>query len=733
MIRIEEIVEKVRGHHPQADLDLLRRAYFFSARHHKGQTRASGEPYLVHPLEVANVLADMRLDEVSVATGLLHDVVEDTLVDLQTIRQYFGEEVAHLVDGLTKIAQISSQSREVQQAENVRKMLLAMVDDVRVVLVKLADRLHNMRTLHHLQPEKRQRIAQETLDIFAPIAHRLGMGRLRGELEDLSFQHLHPEDYRELSSQLERRRPEHEAFLGEVTSQIEAKMREAEVPVVRVEGRVKRLYSIWKKLRRQKIALEQVYDLIAARVITPDEVRHCYAALGVVQTTWQPVPGRIKDWIATPRDNLYQSLHTSVIGPKGQPFEVQIRTEEMHRVAEEGVAAHWKYKEGRRGARDDDEAFQWLRSLVEWSQEVKDSREFLDSLKLDLYPKDVYAFTPMGKVIQLPRGATPVDFAYAIHTEVGNTCQGARINGRMAPLRTKIQNGDVVEILTSPNARPSRDWLNFVVTSRARNRVRHWVAEQQRAESIEIGRKLFEKEAARFRLSAKKLLADGDGEFKRIANEYGYGRADDLLAAVGYGKVVPRNVIAKYLGPEKFAELDEKKESKLRSVAGAGVQAVRRLIRLGEDSIMVRGVDDLLVARARCCNPVRGEDIVGYVTLGKGVAVHARRCTNVKHLMVNPERVVEVEWASGASEGAAYAVKLLATTENRTGIIAGVTNAIKDMKTDIRAATASVAPDNRGRIEVTVEVFDVKHLDKVISSIKSVPGVIAVERVQGAA
>jgi GTP diphosphokinase / guanosine-3',5'-bis(diphosphate) 3'-diphosphatase len=733
MIRIEEIVEKVGRNHPQADLDVLRRAYFFSALHHKGQTRASGEPYLVHPLEVANILADMRLDEVSVATGLLHDVVEDTLVEPDVIRDSFGEEIAHLVDGLTKLAQISNQSREEQQAENVRKMLLAMVDDVRVVLVKLADRLHNMRTLQYLKPEKRRRIAQETLDIFAPIAHRLGMGRLRGELEDLAFKHLHPEEYRELAEQLERRRKEHEAFLRQVTSRIEEKMREADVPFISVEGRVKRLYSIHKKLKRQKIQLDQVYDLIAARIITPDETRFCYAALGVVHTLWQPIPGRFKDWIATPRDNLYQSLHTSVIGTKGQPFEIQIRTEEMHRVAEEGVAAHWKYKEGKRGAHDDDEAFQWLRSLVEWSQEVKDSRDFLESLKLDLYPKDVYAFTPMGKVIQLPRGATPVDFAYMIHTEVGNTCSGARINGRIVPLRTAIQNGDVVEILTSPSARPSRDWLNFVKTSRARNRVRHSVAEQQRAESIELGRKLFEKEAARFRLSPKKLLSDGDGEFKRIANEYGYGRVDDLLAAVGYGKIIPRNVIAKYLGPDKFAELDQKKESPLRSKVTAGVQAVKRFIRLGEDSIVVRGVDDLLVTRARCCNPVRGEEIVGYITRGKGVAVHARRCTNVQQLMVNPERVVEVEWADAGAGEAAYAVRLLAITENRTGMIADVTNAIKDIKTNIRASNASVEPDNRGRIEVTVEVFDLKHLDKVMSSIRKVPGVLDVERIQGAA
>ncbi len=726
MIRFEEIVENVASNHPQANLDLLRRAYLFSAREHKGQKRASGESYLVHPLEVANILANMKLDEVSVATGLLHDVVEDTLVDLDTIREYFGEEIAHLVDGLTKIAQISNISREEQQAENVRKMLLAMVDDVRIVLIKLADRLHNMRTLQYLSPEKRRRIAEETMEIFAPIAHRLGMGKLRGELEDLAFRHLHPDAYRELTEQLEKRRQENEAFLSGVTERIEAKMNEAEVPFVRVEGRVKRLYSIWKKLKLQKIDLDQVYDLVAARVITPNEVRHCYAALGVIHNTWRPVPGRIKDWIATPRDNLYQSLHTSVIGSDGQSFEVQIRTEEMHQIAEEGVAAHWKYKEGSRGAHDDDTAFQALRSLVEWTQEVKDSRDFLDSLKLDLYPKDLFAFTPMGKVIQLPRGATPIDFAYMIHSEVGNTCTGARINSRIVPLRSQIQNGDVVEILTSPHSHPSRDWLNFIVSSRARNRVRHWVAEQQRTESIEIGRKLFEKEAARFQLSSKKLFGDGDPEMKRVAGEYGYGRVEDLLAGIGYGKLIPRNVIAKYLGPEQFEQLDKQKESRLRS----GVRAVKRLIRFGDDSIVVRGVDDLMVTRARCCNPLHGEEIVGYVTRGKGVAVHTKRCKNVASLMVNRERIVDVEWA-GRPETTAYAVKLLAVTENRTGMIAGITGAISDMKTGIRDARASVANDEKGHIEVTVEVFDVKHLDKVINSIKGVPGVLDVERMQG--
>lgn len=732
MIRIDDVIEKVEHNRPSSDVDLIRRAYLFSALHHKGQTRASGEPYLVHPLAVADILADLRLDETSVATGLLHDVVEDTLVDLDTIRSYFGDEITSLVDGLTKIAQISNLSKEKQQAENVRKMVLAMVTDVRVVLVKLADRLHNMRTMSFLKPEKRARIAQETLDIYAPIAHRLGMGKIRGELEDLSFQNLYPAEYERLSKEVESRRPELEAALSRITSTIETRLKENDVPYIEVQGRVKRLYSLWKKLKKQKIAIEQVYDLIAARVITENERKFCYLALSVIHDTWTPVPERFKDWIAIPRDNLYQSLHTSVIGDGGQPFEVQIRTQEMHQIAEEGVAAHWKYKEKRLGSAEDDESLEELRRtveklllpLVETTNENPDSEDFIESLKLDLFPKDVYAFTPMGKVIQLPRGATPLDFAYAIHSEVGDTCTGAKINSRIVPLKTELQNGDVVEILTTSSSKPSRDWLNYVVTSKARNRIRHFITEQQRSESIDLGRKLLEKEADRFRLSPKKLIGNDD-EMKRIANEYGLGRPEDLLASIGYGKTLPRNVLAKYLGPEKFAELDpdKRKETRLET----GMRAVKKFIGLGEDAIVVKGVDNLLTTRARCCNPIRGEEIIGYISLGKGIVVHNKRCKNVKQLMVNRERIVEVEWAKIEKEEI-QSVRLLVTTENRTGMLAGITNAIAEIKTGIRDASASVSRDDQGLIEVTVEVFDKRHLDRVISSVEAVDGVLAVER-----
>ncbi len=733
MIRIEDVIAKVEANRPDPDVDLIRRAYLFSALHHRGQKRASGEPYLVHPLEVAGILADMRLDEVSVSTGLLHDVVEDTLVDLETIRSYFGDEIAHLVDGLTKIAHISNLSKEKQQAENVRKMVLAMITDVRVVLIKLADRLHNMRTMQFLKPEKRQRISQETLDIYAPIAHRLGMGKLRSELEDLSFRNLYPDEYRRLAQDIDARRPELEATLERIQNTLRARLTENDVPFVSVEGRVKRLYSLWKKLKRQKITMERVYDLIAARIITPNDKKYCYLTLSVIHDTWTPVPERFKDWIAIPRDNLYQSLHTSVIGEGGQAFEVQIRTEEMHHIAEEGVAAHWKYKEKTLGVQDGDENLDELRKtveklllpLVEDNQAGEDSEDFIESLKLDLFPKDVYAFTPMGKVIQLPRGSTPLDFAYSIHSEVGDTCTGSKINGRIVPLKTELQNGDVVEILTTANSKPSRDWLNYVVTAKARNRIRHWISEQQRNESIEIGRKLLEKESDRFHVSPKKLI-NNEAEMKRIANEYGLGRPDDLLASIGYGKTLPRNVLAKFLGAEKFAELDPEKRKETR--IETGMKAVKRLIGLGEDAIVVKGIDNLLTTRARCCNPLRGEAIIGYISLGKGIVVHNKRCKNVAQLMVNKDRIVEVEWAK-SDKKEIQSVRIHVITENRTGMLAGITNAIAEIKTGIRDARANVSRDDRGLVEVTVEVFDKKHLDRVLASLQQVPGVIAVERV----
>jgi guanosine-3',5'-bis(diphosphate) 3'-pyrophosphohydrolase len=722
MIRFETIIEKLRKNHPDADEELLRRAYLFSARQHRGQTRQSGEPYLVHPLEVANILVDLNLDPICVATGLLHDIVEDTETSAEEIEEYFGPEIAHLVDGLTKISKLDHASTEERQALNMRKMLLAMVDDVRVVLVKLADRLHNMRTLEYLPGEKRRRIAQETLDVYAPIAHRLGMARVRGELEDLAFKHLEPEEYQKLKELVESRRSRLEAFLVEVKQRILDMMGTSGIQIVYIEGRIKRLFSIYQKVRRQQINIDQVYDLVAIRIIT-ESVRDCYAALGVIHTAWKPIPGRFKDWIAIPRENFYQSLHTSVVGDGGQSFEVQIRTREMQSIAEEGIAAHWKYKEGRRGTHtDEDEAFVWLKRLVEWQQEVGDSREFLDSLKLDLYPKEVYCFTPKGKVIELPRGATPVDFAFLIHTQVGLACVGAKVNSRIVQLKYQLRNGDVVEIMTSPSAHPSRDWMNFAKTSRARAKIRHYLAESERTTAIELGKKLFEKEADRFRLNTKKMLSNGD--LDRIAADYGVARADDLLAAIGYGKVLPRNVIAKLLPPDRVGEIEQERRPTLK-------QVVKRALGL-QDRIVVKGIDDVMVYRARCCNPIRGEEIMGYITRGKGVAVHSNRCPNLPGLLVNPERLIEVEWMKAdAKHESAYPVTMRLVTEDRPGMVADVTQAIAGVGTNIRDIRASLDDEGRGQLVLTAEIFDLKHLERIIGALKSVRGVMDVERASG--
>src|ERR671910_1997520 len=518
MIRFEDLIEKVRATNPDADVELLRRAYVFSAFEHKGQVRHSGEPYLVHPLEVADQLADMKLDVVAIAAGLLHDIVEDTQTPIERIEELFGKEIAHVVEGVTKIGAIQFSSSEERQAENFRKMLLAMVDDIRLILVKLADRVHNMRTLHHLPEERRVKIAQETLDIYAPIANRLGMSKVKNELEELSFKYLEPKYYESLRARVEARRKTTEATLEELKRTLATKLEEAQVPVVRIEGRTKRLYSIAQKLKKQKIELEQVYDFAAVRVLTTS-VRDCYAVLGIIHNLWSPIPGRIKDFIAMARPNGYQSLHTSVISDQGTPFEVQIRTLEMHNQAEEGIAAHWKYKEGRIGDQRDERYFQWMRELLEFQHEVRDPQEFIQNLKIDLYPEEVYTFTPKGQVKAFPRGATPIDFAYAIHTDVGHQCVGARVNGKMVPLRARLKNGDIVEIIRAAGHKPSRDWLNFVVTSHARYKIKHLIRLEERARAIDLGRKLFGKEARRYDLNPKTII-DSDA-FKHVLGDFG--------------------------------------------------------------------------------------------------------------------------------------------------------------------------------------------------------------------
>jgi len=715
MIRFEDLLEKVRAYSPDADVELLRRAYVFSAFEHRGQVRHSGEPYLIHPLAVADFLADMKLDAVAIAAGLLHDVVEDTLTTIERIQELFGSEVAHVVEGVTKISAIPFSSSEERQAENFRKMLLAMVDDIRVIIVKLGDRLHNMRTLNHLSEDRRIKIAQETRDIYAPIANRLGMSKLKNELEELSFRYLEPQSYEALRARVDARRRATEGLIEELKNTVAAKLAEAQVPIVAIDGRIKRLWSIHQKLKRQRIELEQVYDFIALRVVT-DGVKDCYAALGFIHQTWSPVPGRIKDFIAMPRPNGYQSLHTSVISEHGMPFEVQIRTIEMHRMAEEGIAAHWKYKEGRVGDRRDDRYFQWMRQLLEYQKDVRDPQEFIQSLKVELYPEEVYTFTPKGLVKAFPRGATPIDFAYAIHTDVGHQCVGARVNGKMVPLRTHLRNGDIVEIITQAGHKPSRDWLNFVATSHARYKIKHLIRLEEKARAIELGRRLFEKEARRYDVNPK-TIADGDGWAKALADN-GAQKPDDLFALIGYGKLAAKQLLGKLVPADKLRE---------KPPEGPVAAAVKRVLGTGDEKIKVRGFDDLMVFRARCCNPIRGEKIVGYITRGKGVSVHSATCPNVVNLLYDPERRIEVEWDKGDA-AARYTVKLTMEVEDRKGLLAAVSAKIADINTNIRNLEARPSADQRSRIDMTVEISDLKHLERVIKSVKGVEGVLNVER-----
>ncbi len=710
MADLESILAVAEKNHPNDDFDMIRKAFAFAQQGHEGQVRKSGEPYLIHPLAVARILAEMRLDAVCICVGLLHDVVEDTQTPIETIEAQFGKDVSQIVNGLTKINQFHFDSKEEEQAENFRKMFLAMVDDIRVVLVKLADRLHNMRTLQFLPSEKQHRIAQETLEIYAPIAHRLGMGKIRGELEDLAFSYLEPEIYREIKETIESRYKVRQEFLDEVKEVIVQKLREHDIPGT-VDTRMKRIYSIYQKIKRQKIPIEQVYDLLAVRIIT-DTVKDCYAALGIIHNIWRPVPGRIKDFIAIPRPNMYQSLHTSVIESRGQHFEVQIRTQDMHRVAEEGIAAHWKYKSGKGLNQKDDQRFLWLRHLVEWQQEMQDPSDFLSTLKIDLYPEEVYTFTPKGKVIILPRDATPVDFAYAIHTEVGNSCTGAKVNGRIVPLRSKLKNGDIVEIQTQQGHTPSRDWLSVVKTSKARNKIRHFINVTQKARSIEIGKKIFEKEAKKYKLNLKKLV--DDGTLLKAAPDYGCTKLEDLYSALGFGKVSVRALLSKFLTPDELAAASEEKVSKFAST-------VKKVLRFSSGAtIQVKGIDDLLVYRAKCCNPIRGEEIVGYITRGKGVAVHAKRCANVGNLLYEADRKIDVEWTS--SSESSYAVKLSILVDDRQGMLAEITSVISDLHANIKNIEAQ-SEDQRGLVHVTIEVADLKHLEKTIGSIKKIRGI----------
>jgi guanosine-3',5'-bis(diphosphate) 3'-pyrophosphohydrolase len=723
LTKFRDLMKRMQENRPQDDLTIVKKAYDYSLRVHEGQTRASGEPYLVHPLEVALVLAEMKMDPVAVAAGLLHDSVEDTSLTIVEIRKEFGEQVAHIVEGVTKISKIDFATREEQQAENLRKMMLAMVDDIRVVLIKLADRLHNMRTLEHLQPERQQKIAEETLEIYAPIAHRLGMGKIRGELEDLGFRFLDPVGYEQVEKSVNARRKQGETFLARMQQTIGDKLKEAGIQA-RVESRIKRLYSIHKKLQKQHIGVDQVYDLCAMRVITRS-LQDCYAVLGIIHNLWRPVPGRIKDFIAMPRPNFYQSLHTSVITEDGTPFEIQIRTEDMHKMAEEGIAAHWKYKDGPVSAQDE-QRLAWLRQVVEWQRDVSDPNEFLSTLKVDLYPEEVYTFTPKGKVVVLPRDATPIDFAYTIHTEVGHTCVGAKVNGRMVPLRHKLHSGDIVEILTQPGHKPSRDWLGLVKSSRSRNKIKHWLNLHQRERAIEIGRKLMEKEARKYRIALKEIK---DDDLLKVASGYGLGKVDDLMAGMGYGKYSARQVLARVMPAGATPSISGDIEAEGLNAPQGGIASVVRRVFGDHNAITVRGQGDMLVYRARCCNPIRGEGIVGYITRGKGVAVHSVNCPNVTNLLYEPERKIDVEWARDESTPTEYPVKLTVFCDDRFGMLKSITGVIGDAKSNIRNIAAHTA-NSQASVEVVLDIADLKHLEQIIAGLRKIPGVHEVQRLQ---
>ncbi len=713
MVRIDDILEAIQAYYPDADLDAIRRAYVFSAKVHQGQTRLSGDPYLSHLLEVARILTRLYMDVPTVITGLLHDTLEDTLTTPDELRELFGDEVAGMVDGLTKIGKFTFRTKEERQAENFRKMLLAMARDLRVIMVKLADRLHNMRTLQHQPVADRRRIALETREIYAPLANRLGISWIKSELEDLAFSYLEPEAYRFLADKVAQQQEERDTYVARVKKMLEGILAEHAIEG-EVQGRLKHLYSIHNKMVKQELEYEQVHDVIAFRIIVPS-VRDCYAMLGISHAAWKPVAGRFKDFIAMPKANMYQSLHTTVIGPGGQRMEVQIRTRDMHRIAEEGIAAHWRYKEGKTSSRTGEESrFGWLRGLLEWQKELKDSREFMNTVKVELFPEEVYVFTPNGDVKELPKESTPVDFAYSIHSDVGHRCTGAKVNGRLVPLKTTLRNGDIVEVTTSPNQTPSKDWLRFVKSSKARNRIRHWVKQQERQRSLELGRDILEKDLRKHGYSFNRALAlDG---MAATLDDLGLKNTDDLLAAIGYGKVTSSQVLNRLLP-------DEVKGEALKP--GRLGKVFDKIRRKPANAVRVQGLDDIMVRFAKCCNPLPGDPVVGFISRGRGVTVHMANCPKVPEM--DPERRIEVAWDTG--KGATRPAKVKVYSNDQKGVLASLSSAIAQCDANIIRANAYTTAAGRGVFSFEVEVRDLAHLKQLMDVARKVKGVQKVERV----
>ncbi|MEA3241650.1 MAG: bifunctional (p)ppGpp synthetase/guanosine-3',5'-bis(diphosphate) 3'-pyrophosphohydrolase [Pseudomonadota bacterium] len=713
MTRLNNILDKVQEYNPGADLNNLRKAYVYSALAHKGQVRLSGEPYLIHPLEVANIIADLKMDVASVTAGLLHDTLEDTLTSMEELSARFGEEVTTLVEGLTKISKISFKTSEERQAENFRKMILAMIKDLRVLIIKLADRLHNMRTLQFQRPEKQQAIAQETLDIYAPLANRLGISWIKQELEDLSLRYLKPVIYAELEQKIARKKEESREYISKIIKIMERNLHHHKIEGT-VTGRLKHQYSIYQKMVHQDITFEQIYDILAFRIIVYS-VKDCYAVLGVIHSLWLPVPGRFKDFIAIPKTNLYQSLHTTVIGPDAEHFELQIRTEEMHRIAEMGIAAHWQYKESSKLNDDERSQLDWLHQVVEWQGEVSNAGEFLESVKIDLFADSVYVFTPQGAVKELPKGSTPVDFAYSIHSNIGDHCTGAKVSGKMVALKYVLKTGEVVEIITSKKQHPNKDWLHFIKTSKARNKIRHWIKKEEERRSIELGRELCEREFSRHKLSFNKNFKEG--KFDEVAIQFSLNKAENLVAAIGRGKISALQVVYKLYPELRKNGRQEKKDKE---------ENQQKKKRQSHEGISIKDIDDIMVHFAKCCNPLPGDPVIGFITRGRGVTIHRRNCKHV--LKSDPERQIEVSWSLG--EQATHHIKIRVLCEDRRGILAEMTTVISSEETNISDVKVSTNIDRNAVCIFKIGVTDLKHLQQVINRLEQVKGVIEVHRMR---
>lgn len=716
-IKIGELVEKVQSYHPAADIEIIRKAYEFSARVHKGQKRASGEPYLIHPMAVANIIGDLKLDEPSIVAGLLHDTVEDTLTTLDEVKALFGKEIAALVDGVTKLSRTNFSSREEKQAENFRKMLLAMGKDVRVILIKLADRVHNMRTLDHLAVEKQILTAQETLDIYAPMSHRLGIAWIKTELEDLSLKYLHPEVYHQLKRNVARKKSDREKYIGEVLSTIKRKL-EAEGIEAEVTGRPKHFFSIYQKMESQNLLYDQIYDLVAFRVLV-DTPRECYEALGIIHSEWHPVSGRFKDYIAVPKPNMYQSLHTSVIGPYGERMEIQIRTHEMHRIAEEGIAAHWRYKEGEDFQVSDIQRYTWLRQLLEWQQNLQDPQEFLHSLKEDLFSEGLYVFTPNGDLLNFPKGSTVIDFAYRIHSDIGLHCSGARVNGQLVSLKYILRSGDTVEIITTPQQLPSRDWLKLVKTPRAKSKIRNWLKTQQRERSVALGREILESDLHRNNLEYTSLKTQG--KLDSLPKELGLRDEEALLAALGYGRITSGQILSKLLPPDKLETGHRPPEGSLERLFRLASGKIKHL------GIRVKGIDDVLVRFALCCHPLPGEHIVGFITRGRGVTVHTVGCPTV--LESDPQRKIDVSWEDNGQ--APRPVKIEVTCVDQPGLLAAISAAITSAEANIARAQIRTFSGRKAMNTFEVMIKNSDHLKQVLQNVLRVKGVYKAVRARG--